>query len=448
MPQKMWKHTCPEVGRSLWMGTPICSSCRGHGEYDGWHYSTHEAMASYQSCYGLKPIGPHRPMADKLFGEATVTCEACEGRGLRDVQERAGWEHCPACRGLRVRFTKATDEIAEIRRRILDAFPDASAEPLPEFATAPLALDLSQSKMVDLSAEGSERPEGGWANESDVSTDEADEDPWRNVSAADVAAAIDRALTEDHTEELPSGRVFMPIGEVSLRSALLAAAPDDEDTQAAADNALEGMSEIEETLSRFTTAPPEDIIFCSVLNSMVSGCWGLYEFRLGARGYLYYRPDFRIGDDESLPVLGAWEPADDQAAQRACILRAYEREWRDRVLPPAMGEWTAGDPELLQAAILMVLKANPDAWEFVFDRLAEATEPKEAATLTVEDVARFSKQPVTHVRQVLRAVAARDKQFEERFLTEESTDEERCIVVALLVHCLAKDPLLNVPLHG
>jgi hypothetical protein len=56
------------------MGTPLCSRCGGPGEYDGWHYRMDEAMASYQSLYGLKPIGPHRRMADELFNEVKVKC--------------------------------------------------------------------------------------------------------------------------------------------------------------------------------------------------------------------------------------------------------------------------------------------------------------------------------------------------------------------------------------
>jgi hypothetical protein len=62
------------------------------------------------------------------------------------------------------------------------------------------------------------------------SDNEEHDDPWRNVSAADLAAVIDRGLVEDREEAPPSGRVFVPIGEVSLRSTLLAAAPGDEDT--------------------------------------------------------------------------------------------------------------------------------------------------------------------------------------------------------------------------
>jgi hypothetical protein len=57
----MWKHTCPDDGgRVFGMGSPFCNRCGGLGEYDGWHYRMHEAMAGYQTLYGLKPIGAHR----------------------------------------------------------------------------------------------------------------------------------------------------------------------------------------------------------------------------------------------------------------------------------------------------------------------------------------------------------------------------------------------------
>ena len=262
-----------------------------------------------------------------------------------------------------------------------------------------------------------------------------DDDPWRNISAADLAAAIDRALIEDREEAPPSGRVFVPIAEVSLRSALLATAPGDEDTQAVADSLLEGMGDIEETLSRFTGTPPERVVDCCVSDSRLSGCWGLLEFRLGARGYLYYQPDWGLEDpDECLPIFGAWEPADDPAARRACIFRVYARKWRDCGLPPEMGQWATGEPGLLQEAVLRVLDANPEAWDMVFERLDQAPEPREAAVQTVEEVAQLSASPTEHVRQVLHLVA------EERLKTGPSSEEERRIVVALLVHCIAKDP--------
>ena len=150
----MWKHTCPEGGgRVVTMGSPFCSRCEGSGEYDGWHYRMHEAMARYQTLYGLKPIGAHRRRAHELFNDVKIQCEACGGQGLRDVNSGASWERCISCRGLGILFTKPAAEIAGIRRRVLDAFPGAAADPIPEFATAPLAYDLSQGRIVDLSTQ-------------------------------------------------------------------------------------------------------------------------------------------------------------------------------------------------------------------------------------------------------------------------------------------------------
>jgi hypothetical protein len=158
VPQKMWKHTCPEGGgRVVAMGSPFCSCCGGRGEYDGWHYRMHEAMARYQTLYGLKPIGAHRQMADELFNDVKIQCEACRGQGLRDVNSGASWERCISCRGLGILFTKPAAEIAGIRRRVLDAFPGAAADPIAEFATAPLAHDLSQGTIVDLSTLSAKR---------------------------------------------------------------------------------------------------------------------------------------------------------------------------------------------------------------------------------------------------------------------------------------------------
>ena len=282
------------------------------------------------------------------------------------------------------------------------------------------------------------------------SDNEEDDDPWRNVSAADLAAVIDRALIEDREEAPPSGRVFVPIEEVSLRSALLAAAPGDEDTQAVADTLLEEMEDIKETLSQFTDTPPEPVVYCCVTTSMVSGCWGLFEFRLGARGYLYFEPDWGLGveEQEALPIYGAWEPVDDLAARRACILGVYARKWDSIGLPPLVGEWATAEPGLLQEAILRLLDANPEAWDMLFEKLECAPEPGEAATQTVEEVAKLSASPTERVRQVLYLVAARDHQFRERFRTGASRDKDRHIVIALLVHCIGKDPFQWLPTIG
>lgn len=131
MPQKMWKHRCPKGGGGLsWSGSPGCSRCGEPGEYDGWHPGMHEAMARYQSKYGLKPIGPHRKMADELLGSLNEKCESCNGRGLRDTAT-GSWQVCPACRGFGSFFTRPAYEIQVLRRRVLAAYPDAGADPVP-----------------------------------------------------------------------------------------------------------------------------------------------------------------------------------------------------------------------------------------------------------------------------------------------------------------------------
>lgn len=96
-------------------------------------------------------------MTEELFNDVKVQCEACGGQGLRDVNSGASWERCVNCQGLGILFTKPAAEITGIRRRVLDAFPDAAADPVPEFATAPLLYDLFQDRIVDLSIESANR---------------------------------------------------------------------------------------------------------------------------------------------------------------------------------------------------------------------------------------------------------------------------------------------------
>lgn len=152
MPQKMWKHRCPQGDGGLsWSGSPGCSSCGEPGEYDGWHPGMHEAMARYQSKYGLKPIGPHRKMADELLGSLNEKCKPCDGRGLRDTAHGSSWQVCAACRGFGYFFTRPTYEIQALRRRVLATYPDAAAEPVPNFFTSEPALNLAKQEMVDLS---------------------------------------------------------------------------------------------------------------------------------------------------------------------------------------------------------------------------------------------------------------------------------------------------------
>ena len=154
MPQQMWTHTCPGSASPHWMGSPDCHSCGGQGEYDGWHPRMHEAMAQYQTRYRLKPIGPHRRMADELFASVGAKCQACGGRGLVDTLGGRGWLLCKACRGLGATLTKPMEDIEALRQRVLAVHPKAAADPVGNFFSGPVAFSGADQAIVNLSNAG------------------------------------------------------------------------------------------------------------------------------------------------------------------------------------------------------------------------------------------------------------------------------------------------------
>src|SRR5262245_26661784 len=126
MPHRVWKHQCKKGGPVVWQGTDVCEDCGRRGIPAGWSRSIFEMMGAYQRRTGLKPIGPHRPLADELLGRLTRRCQACASQGLLDAAQGEGWRDCPACDGLGAYLVGTAAEIAEAQRRILEAFPDAA----------------------------------------------------------------------------------------------------------------------------------------------------------------------------------------------------------------------------------------------------------------------------------------------------------------------------------
>jgi len=103
---------------------------------------------------------------------------------------------------------------------------------------------------------------------------------------------------------------------------------------------------------------------------MMGGAWGLKCFVLDSRGYIYYHPDFGIGDEcECLPVVGNWEPANDWSAGLDSLKDAYITYWEDFALPPYMGQWANGPSDFLEDAVGAILRQRPSRWPEVLDRL-------------------------------------------------------------------------------
>lgn len=88
--------------------------------------SMFEAMAHYQALYGFKPVGPHKPMADRLMKGITRSCSTCSGTGIRGTYGGLGWRACPDCNGFGVVYDIGLDELQALRRQVLAEHPDAA----------------------------------------------------------------------------------------------------------------------------------------------------------------------------------------------------------------------------------------------------------------------------------------------------------------------------------
>ena len=83
-----------------------------------------ERMGAYQRATGLKPIGVHRPAADKLLKGVSHRCVQCGGQGY--VEVRSAWIWCEVCNGLgRVMTPKAQ---LLLRCRVEEKFPGADVQ--------------------------------------------------------------------------------------------------------------------------------------------------------------------------------------------------------------------------------------------------------------------------------------------------------------------------------
>ena len=106
-------------------GSPRCVTCGGRGAFDGWHLSMWESATVYHYVYDLNPMGPHRPLADRLFAGMRDRCVRCGGRKILTLDEET-WRDCPACEGEGSVWNCAPDEVDAVRRRVVGKWPRAA----------------------------------------------------------------------------------------------------------------------------------------------------------------------------------------------------------------------------------------------------------------------------------------------------------------------------------
>ena len=152
MPIQYWSHDCRGTG--VLAGAQLCTTCGVLGEFDGWHLSGMESMACYQYVYGIKPLGPHREMADRLFDGMRTGCERCSRRGLLNGEGGASWRVCPVCEGTGEHWNRPLDEVDAALAHVLEEFPDAEApKGTINFMSSALIHDLGNNVMIDAAPE-------------------------------------------------------------------------------------------------------------------------------------------------------------------------------------------------------------------------------------------------------------------------------------------------------
>ena len=127
MVHKRWFHKCKELGE-VGLRVEVCPHCGKRGRFDGWSPSMVEAWCDYQRRTGMKVLGPHRPLTDKLLEPHVSNCSRCGGGGI--VRTRG--TRCPTCKGVGYVADCSQEELEMIRRKILAKYPNASA---PQWGT-------------------------------------------------------------------------------------------------------------------------------------------------------------------------------------------------------------------------------------------------------------------------------------------------------------------------
>jgi hypothetical protein len=267
--------------------------------------------------------------------------------------------------------------------------------------------------------------------------------PWRLLTAERLAAAIDRHLRLDSETAVAGARVFAPVRDFWLELALVETMPDQRSRELARED-LEADSVDLEQLSRFLSDVTNGgwVVRCEVTDSMVSGIWGLAEFTIGNKGYVYYMPDSGIG--EVPRIVAAWSPVDNASARRACILSAYAPLWHQIGLPPLLGQWVEGDPAIMHEAVLAAL-STPEGdryWDEVLDVIRNDEDINIASPPAVGTIAGVFALPPRTLYKVLEELSRPAARWSRH--GGHTSDELRALVAIYLARIMRSLPMQHL----
>jgi hypothetical protein len=254
----------------------------------------------------------------------------------------------------------------------------------------------------------------------------------RNATTPDIKwfqARLEAAFADDPNTLLKSGRVLVPREVVSFESLLGEEFP----LQDGEEESETVREELEEYLSElFMHLDPSWLVQCSNSGSMVSGEWGLLQFELGDRGYIYFQPDSDlVVEGERRQLLGAWEPFMNEDAFKACFVHTYVKVWEECGLPPYFAGEASGTP-FMGAALVAVLHAEPERWSDIFEQLPKG----ESADFPVpEDIQPDPSVAPATIANVVAKLQQGPDELLQRACDGKLTPEEERVLVTL--YCLA-----------
>jgi hypothetical protein len=195
--------------------------------------------------------------------------------------------------------------------------------------------------------------------------------PWTTLSATDIRARIDLSLAKRRDKD----------DYVSVESVLRDVVSSPE-LREVAEEALDSYSP-EEILCPFLEEDPKWVVQCTS-SGMAGSVWWLKLFIIGKRGYLYFKPD--EGPEETLPIVGVWEPVDDEEAFDKCFVDVYTAIW-EMGFPPYSCQ-AEGPFDLMLDAVCRILRNDgSDNWVDVMEEVSVLRDDYQRAENVVKQVA-------------------------------------------------------------
>ncbi|MBT4362196.1 MAG: hypothetical protein HOD11_14645 [Candidatus Marinimicrobia bacterium] len=125
MPHLQWVHNCSaSKGSKVRLGEKVCRTCGAQGDPDGIGFTGIEAQGDFQRFTGLPSIGPHKTKLPNF----SLPCSACDGKGVRVIQQHSRWVSCKCCNGIGSVITVSEEKFILIQKEAWSIFDAWSLE--------------------------------------------------------------------------------------------------------------------------------------------------------------------------------------------------------------------------------------------------------------------------------------------------------------------------------